>query len=214
MPSLLPLHGHAGKEAAGRSLYCIRHDSYQSSARSSPVVKDVLYSPAMTLDTSFHVACGCAGMGTQTSTSLQHVPLDISLETHLSLTVLQRLAFARQKLDEIVAIARNPAHSEATIDLAAYTGAPKATSATASLPPEAFHRSEPYSLRRPQQPQFPPFPTTTIGSFPQIPAIRRARLQYKKGALSQEQHKEQMAAEIGFAIGMQEALGLDVLVHG
>lgn len=28
--------------------------------------------------------------------------------------------------------------------------------------------------------QYRPFPTTTIGSFPQTPAIRRARLAFKK----------------------------------
>jgi 5-methyltetrahydropteroyltriglutamate--homocysteine methyltransferase len=47
----------------------------------------------------------------------------------------------------------------------------------------------------------------------QTPAIRRARLLFKRGELSEAEYKERMAAEIGYAIGAQEALGLDVLVR-
>lgn len=36
---------------------------------------------------------------------------------------------------------------------------------------------------------------------------------FKRGELSEAEYKERMAAEIGYAIGAQEALGLDVLVR-
>src|SRR5690606_1595302 len=62
--------------------------------------------------------------------------------------------------------------------------------------------------------QLPLFPTTTIGSFPQTPAIRLARQAFKQGALVSGDYTEAMQAEIRRAIATQEQLGLDVLVHG
>lgn len=70
------------------------------------------------------------------------------------------------------------------------------------------------NLVLPLQPQFPPFPTTTIGSFPQTPEVRRLRLQLKSGKISQEEYERQIDMHISFAIGVQESLELDVLVHG
>jgi 5-methyltetrahydropteroyltriglutamate--homocysteine methyltransferase len=153
----------------------------------------------------------------QTSTSLQHVPLDLALEKELPADVKPRLAFAVQKLGELVAVAQAVAAGTVAgpeINLATYTGAPVEGAAAKAIPAEHFQRSAPFSVRRPQQPQFPAFPTTTIGSFPQTPTIRRARLQYKKGQLSETEYREVIGAEIGYSIGAQEALGLDVLVHG
>lgn len=43
---------------------------------------------------------------------------------------------------------------------------------------------------------------------------RRARLQYKRGIINEQQYRESIGAEIGYAVGVQEALGIDVLVHG
>lgn len=95
------------------------------------------------------------------------------------------LAFAAQKLGELVAVAGAlrgvPPALFAPLDLATWTGAPPPS--RRDLAPELLARPEPYAQRRPKQVQFPPFPTTTIGSFPQTPAIRRARLLFKKGRL-------------------------------
>lgn len=151
----------------------------------------------------------------QTSTSLQHVPLDVELETELPVKVKSRLSFAKQKLGELVAIARTAGtHSAGDfLDLTRYTGAPVKTDITIS--PDMFTRSESYSIRRGKQhPGLPVFPTTTIGSFPQTQTIRRTRLLFKRGLMSEQDYKERIAAEIGLCIGIQEALGLDVLVHG
>src|SRR3989442_11224354 len=60
----------------------------------------------------------------------------------------------------------------------------------------------------------PPLPTTTIGSFPQTPEIRKARGAFKKGQISRSAYLEAMRTEIRDAVARQEALGLDVLVHG
>ena len=60
----------------------------------------------------------------------------------------------------------------------------------------------------------PLLPTTTIGSFPQTPEIRRARAQWTKGELSDADYTALMRAEIERVVRLQEELGLDVLVHG
>jgi 5-methyltetrahydropteroyltriglutamate--homocysteine methyltransferase len=62
--------------------------------------------------------------------------------------------------------------------------------------------------------ELPPFPTTTIGSFPQTAAIRKARRAYRSGTLDAATYTEQMQEEIRWAVREQERLGLDVLVHG
>lgn len=103
---------------------------------------------------------------------------------------------------------------EAASPLASFGAGYGASESTTTVPEAMYSRSESYEARRGKQPTFAPFPTTTIGSFPQTAAIRRARLQYKRGALSEERYRERIGAEIGYVIGVQEALGVDVLVHG
>ncbi|MGB1272273.1 MAG: 5-methyltetrahydropteroyltriglutamate--homocysteine S-methyltransferase, partial [Endozoicomonas sp.] len=62
--------------------------------------------------------------------------------------------------------------------------------------------------------KLPLYPTTTIGSFPQTREIRSKRLQYRKGELGEQHYVKAMEEEIRNTIQKQEALGLDVLVHG
>ncbi len=44
--------------------------------------------------------------------------------------------------------------------------------------------------------------------------VRRLRLQYKQGRISRDAYERAIASHIGYSVGVQEALGLDVLVHG
>jgi 5-methyltetrahydropteroyltriglutamate--homocysteine methyltransferase len=60
----------------------------------------------------------------------------------------------------------------------------------------------------------PPLPTTTIGSFPQTSEIRHARLAFRRRELTALEYLQRIRTEIGTAIRRQEAIGLDVLVHG
>gem|GEM_PF-5589090 len=60
----------------------------------------------------------------------------------------------------------------------------------------------------------PLFPTTTIGSFPQTPQIRKMRSAFKSGSLSHEEYRSFIREKIDEALEQQETLGLDVLVHG
>ena len=78
-------------------------------------------------------------------------------------------------------------------------------------------RESPYAQRAAKQAallKLPPYPTTTIGSFPQTAEIRHARSEFKAGRLDYPGYQAAMRAEIARCVREQEALGLDVLVHG
>jgi len=57
-------------------------------------------------------------------------------------------------------------------------------------------------------------PTTTIGSFPQTPEIRKARAAFKRGEINWDQYEDAIKGNIEEVIRFQEQAGLDVLVHG
>jgi 5-methyltetrahydropteroyltriglutamate--homocysteine methyltransferase len=60
----------------------------------------------------------------------------------------------------------------------------------------------------------PLLPTTTIGSFPQTAAVRKARADLGKGTISIKEYESFLKEEIKRTVQFQEAIGLDVLVHG
>ncbi len=60
----------------------------------------------------------------------------------------------------------------------------------------------------------PPIPTTTIGSFPQTPELRKTRRDFKKGRISASEYEGFIKKYIDDAVSVQEEIGLDVLVHG
>ncbi|NMS24689.1 5-methyltetrahydropteroyltriglutamate--homocysteine S-methyltransferase, partial [Vibrio parahaemolyticus] len=60
----------------------------------------------------------------------------------------------------------------------------------------------------------PLLPTTTIGSFPQTGEIRVQRSAYRTGQLSESEYIQALKGHIADAVKRQEALDLDVLVHG
>jgi 5-methyltetrahydropteroyltriglutamate--homocysteine methyltransferase len=60
----------------------------------------------------------------------------------------------------------------------------------------------------------PPFPTTTTGSLPQTGDVRHLRVALHRGELDRAAYDREVARLITDAIGWQERMGLDVLVHG
>jgi len=56
--------------------------------------------------------------------------------------------------------------------------------------------------------------TTTIGSFPQTPEVRKTRREFKKGEISQEEYEKRIKNYIDDCVSFQEECGLEVLVHG
>ncbi|RLK33417.1 5-methyltetrahydropteroyltriglutamate--homocysteine S-methyltransferase [Cupriavidus plantarum] len=165
------------------------------------------------------------------SCSLLHVPVDLASEQKLDADVKSWLAFALQKLDElqVLAGALRDGRDSVAAALAANRAAidarrqsprvnnPAVKAAVARIDAALGKRQRPYADRAPKQAahlKLPLYPTTTIGSFPQTAAIRHARSQYKAGALDAARYQAAMEAEIARSVREQEALGLDVLVHG
>ena len=165
------------------------------------------------------------------SCSLLHVPLDLDAEGSLDPEVRPWVAFARQKLREVVTLAAgmNRGTQAVAAELAANTEAlerrrrcPRLRQAAvdarlAALRPEDFARRSGYARRRAVQDErfhLPLLPTTTIGSFPQTAEVRRLRARRRRGDLSAADYRAALDAEIRRTIAVQEELGLDVLVHG
>jgi 5-methyltetrahydropteroyltriglutamate--homocysteine methyltransferase len=165
------------------------------------------------------------------SCSLLHVPLDVTLERRLDPSFDGWFAFAKQKLDEIVVLARGLTDGVDTIGAelatnAAHRGA-RATSPlvsvaavrerVAKITASDLARSSAYPTRSALQRdrlQLPLLPTTTIGSFPQTRSLRAARAALRAGTLDDAAYRQAMRDEIAAVVADQERLGLDVLVHG
>jgi len=165
------------------------------------------------------------------SCSLLHVPVDLASETAMDPEIRTWLAFAIQKLDELGTLATALDQGRGSVAGALEENAqaiasrrqssrvhnPDVTRAVAAISPDLGRRQSPYVLRVESQKQhlnLPAFPTTTIGSFPQTREIRQTRLQYRKGDLHETDYVDRIRAEITRCVREQEALGLDVLVHG
>jgi 5-methyltetrahydropteroyltriglutamate--homocysteine methyltransferase len=160
---------------------------------------------------------GLAGQVTvSTSCSLLHVPLDLSAETSLTPEVARRLAFARQKVDEVVTLGRW-LHGDRVILGVPGKAAPAVNAgvrARLDVLGDGPART-PYAIRQPAQADgLPVLPTTTIGSFPQTAEIRAARADHQAGRITSGAYEAAMRAEIDRVIALQEDIGLDVLVHG
>jgi 5-methyltetrahydropteroyltriglutamate--homocysteine methyltransferase len=165
------------------------------------------------------------------SCSLLHVPVDLASETKLDADIRSWLAFALQKLDElhVLACALNEGRASVADALALNAAAvesrrtssrvhnPAVQAALANIDATLGQRASAYPQRAAKQAALlglPAYPTTTIGSFPQTNEIRHARSQFRKGELDARSYAIAMQREITRAVREQEALGLDVLVHG
>ena len=165
------------------------------------------------------------------SCSLLHVPVDLAQEESLDAEVKPWLAFALQKLDELHVLAtalregRDAVKDELAVNAAALAARhasarvhnPQVAAAVARISAGMGQRESAYPERARKQAailNLPAYPTTTIGSFPQTAEIRQARSNYKAGRLDAASYQTAMRAEIERAVREQEALGLDVLVHG
>jgi 5-methyltetrahydropteroyltriglutamate--homocysteine methyltransferase len=165
------------------------------------------------------------------SCSLLHVPVDLASEQKLDADVKSWLAFALQKLDELEVLGTALRQGRETVRdvlagnqaaLAARRASPRVNdpavqAAVAKIGAHLGQRESAYVKRAGKQAallKLPAYPTTTIGSFPQTAEIRHARSEYKAGRLDDAGYRAAMHAEIERSVREQEALGLDVLVHG
>lgn len=163
------------------------------------------------------------------SCSLIHSPVSLRYEQALDAEVREWLSFAEEKLGEVVELARLGSGRGDALALHKNQIAIRARRVS-----ERIHRAEvkersagvtakdsrrhsPFPERRERQREalrLPLFPTTTIGSFPQTTDVRNARLQFKKGELSESDYTSFLKQKTAECVRFQEEAGLDVLVHG
>ena len=161
------------------------------------------------------------------SCSLLHVPVSLSAEQKMDVQIKDWLAFAHEKIDELHTLkmalndgVKNFASADASIK-ARQTSSRVVSDLVrhrlAAVTTDMTIRKSPFKVRIKKQRtalSLPLFPTTTIGSFPQTTQIRQIRAAHKRGDMGALEYLNQIRAEIKTAVREQEALGLDVLVHG
>lgn len=166
------------------------------------------------------------------SCSLLHSPVDLQREDKLDEELLGWLAFATQKVGEVALLNRALATPDAADIRAALAESdavqrarlssprihdPAVSRRLAQIGAQHSQRTTPYAQRSKVQQErlgLPAWPTTTIGSFPQTNEIRASRQAFKQGRIEEGHYVAEMREEIAHVIREQEALGLDVLVHG
>ncbi|MFC2171105.1 5-methyltetrahydropteroyltriglutamate--homocysteine S-methyltransferase [Acidobacteriota bacterium] len=163
--------------------------------------------------------------------SLLHCPIDLDLETGIDDGVKSWLAFAKQKIREIVLLKRALNEGEKAVrdefednrlaqkkrreservHIKEVKERSQASLAMNTARQGSFNerkKAQAASLR------LPILPTTTIGSFPQTPEVRKARAAYRKGKTSKADYETFLEQQIKEIIRFQEELGIEVLVHG
>jgi len=165
------------------------------------------------------------------SCSLLHSPVDLEREDRLDGELKSWLAFAAQKLKEIVTLthALNEGRAAVAGALAANAeairsraGSPRVHNPAVKARLEAvtddmLRRRSAFADRRALQRDrlnLPILPTTTIGSFPQTPEVRAARAAFRAGRMSRTDYEAFLRGQIEHAVRFQEQVGLAVLVHG
>ncbi|KAI3650778.1 hypothetical protein MP228_004259 [Amoeboaphelidium protococcarum] len=165
------------------------------------------------------------------SCSLLHTPYSLEAETKMDKQILDWLSFSVEKLRELVVLTKalNNGPDSVKAELAANEKSVQARKTSSLIhdqnvqaemgrvSPQMMHRQSPFAVRYERQRQLlnlPLFPTTTIGSFPQTPEIRKTRLAFKKGEITAEAYEQFLQKETIECIRRQEEVGLDVLVHG
>lgn len=170
-----------------------------------------------------------------TSCSLLHSPCDLDLETNeknLPTTIKDWFAFAKQKLEEVAFLKNyfsNPNDEKLIQQYEANQFSinnrknsqlihqAQVKERVNAIKDEDYNRANSFEQRKIVQQNvlnLPPFPTTTIGSFPQTQEVRSWRAKYKKGELSAEEYDVLLKQETKRTIEWQEEIGIDVLVHG
>lgn len=167
----------------------------------------------------------------QPSNSLQHVPVTKKWEVHLDEVLFDGLSFADEKLDEIAILTKalNDGKESVQEELAESVSKVKALNesphrnnadvqqAIAGLKDLRNERQSVYADRikiQHERFELPLLPTTTIGSFPQSPEVRKARAAWLKKEISDQEYETFIEEETARWIKIQEDLEIDVLVHG
>jgi len=167
----------------------------------------------------------------QPSCSLLHLPYTAADEVALSAEIKEWLAFAYERLDEVSLLARYFSGEKGRLQGLVDQNAemlrqrkenlavtnPQVQTRLKGLRPGDFQRQVPRQRRYQMQREklgLPLLPSTTIGSFPQTAEVRRKRLEYRQGKITERDYRTFIQKEIAEWVRIQEEVGLDVLVHG
>jgi len=167
------------------------------------------------------------------SCSLLHTPFTLQYEENMDKEIKNWLSYGVEKLSEISLISRLFFNDKKTLDantlgLLNDNTLSNVSRKTSSLIHNKvvqnrvssfnkFSRDGKYEDRIKIQKDildYDDLATTTIGSFPQTPEIRKARQDYKKSNISENEYTQEMKNYIDECIDFQEECGLEVLVHG
>ena len=176
-------------------------------------------------------ALGAERVIVATSSSLLHTPHTLASEKSLPAEVADWFSFAVEKANEVTVIAKavtaGPESVKAQLESNAAsmkaraeskrTNDPAVKERQAKVTPDMYNRKSEFPNRIAAQQaklKLPLFPTTTIGSFPQTKEIRVARQKFTKGEITPEEYEKFIEKEIQLVVKEQEALDLDVFVHG
>jgi 5-methyltetrahydropteroyltriglutamate--homocysteine methyltransferase len=161
-----------------------------------------------------------------TTCSLLHCPYSAKNEPEGP--VKKYLAFACEKVEEVSLLARlffsaSPSPADRALaeenkkNLLSAPGAGLNKNGGAADRPGRETREGAFRERNAVQRgrlNLPPLPSTTIGSFPQTPGLRKARRDYRRGLIPEAVYEGEIKKYIDRCIAFQEEIGLDVLVHG
>lgn len=167
----------------------------------------------------------------QSSASLLHVPVSTKQEERLDPIIKGGLAFANEKLAEIVLLSKGVYEGVGAIETeleesrnalsilnnSKYRRNAKVKGNIEKLTEHDVYRTLPFAERiKKQQQRFnlPLLPTTTIGSLPQTPEVRQTRSKWRKGEITDQAYEQFVNEQIEKWIKIQEDIGIDVLVHG
>lgn len=137
-----------------------------------------------------------------TSCSLLHVPFSVKAEKSLSKDITKHFSFALEKLEELKDLAEILSLEEAKKSEAYKENKDlfkeerdckddAVQKRVSSITEEDFSRKSDFFERekiQKQQFDFPLFPTTTIGSFPQTKDVKKNRKEYRTGVISKEEY--------------------------
>ncbi len=168
-----------------------------------------------------------------TSCSLLHTPFTLQYEEKMDPEIKNWLAYAVEKLFEVSLLSKfffEGIEKFTAEEKAAYEANIEANhdrkhsvrihnrvvqERTAGI--NKFERDGKYEERIAIQHEalnYKPLATTTIGSFPQTPEVRKARREFKNGIIDEAAYIKAMRDYIDECVAFQEACGLEVLVHG
>lgn len=166
----------------------------------------------------------------QPSSSLLHVPVTKTLEQKIDDVILGGLSFADDKLTEVVTLTKGLQQGRTAINeeittvnealsqlQATYRSNDTVRAEVSELTAEDAERGAPFAERIALQDErfnLPLLPTTTIGSLPQTPEVRRTRTKWRKGEITDANYEQFVGDNIKRWIDIQEELDIDVLVHG